>query len=150
MVIWIDNDGCPRTVRDTVFKTALRLKIEVNVVANSYIKVPVSTLIKTYCVPKSFDAADNYIADRVKSGDLVVTSDIPLASRVVANGAIALSSRGDIFDPSNVGERLAMRNLMQELRSGGEIRGGPPSLNDKDQKKFADAFDRLVTKLNRA
>jgi len=150
MRIWIDNDGCPKIVRDMVFRTAERLTLETMVVANRYMHVPISPRVKMICVPGGFDEADNYIAEYVEAGDLVVTSDVPLAGRVVAKGAWAINARGDVYDSQSIGEQLAMRNLMQELRSGGEIRGGPPPLGDADKKRFADAFDRIVSKLSRA
>lgn len=150
MKIWIDNDGCPKMVREIVLKTAQRRSIAVSVVGNSFMHLPASPLFEMIRVDGGFDAADDHIAEQVQSGDLVITSDVPLASRVVAKGATALNSRGEVFDHNNVGEKLATRNLLQELRSGGEIRGGPPPLNDADKKKFADAFDRTVTRLANA
>lgn len=143
--IWIDNDGCPRMVRDLVFKMAERRRLAVKVVANSYTKLPPSPLFTMVCVPGTFDAADDHIAKHIAPGDLVITADVPLAARIVAAGALGLSPRGDVWDGANIQERLAMRNLMQELRSGGEIHGGPPPLGDGDKKRFADALDRLLT-----
>lgn len=150
MRIWIDNDGCPRMARDLVFKVAERRKIPVSVVANSGMRLMPNPLFSMIVVSDAFDAADNHIADNVEKNDLVITSDVPLASRIVAKGATGLSSRGEIFDASNVAERLSTRNLMQELRSAGDIYGGPPPLGEGDKKKFADALDRLVTALSRA
>lgn len=149
MRIWIDDDACPRTVREMIFRTATRREIPVTVVSNRPSQVPPGPLFNALLVPGGFDAADDRIATEVAAGDLVITSDIPLASRVIEAGALALSSYGMVFDPSNVGERLAQRNLMQELRSTGEVRGGPPPFGENDKKRFADALDRLVTKLMR-
>lgn len=148
--IWIDNDGCPRIVREVVLKTAERLCLQVTVVGNSYTRLPQSPRILMQVVPGDFDAADNWIAENVKVGDLVVTSDVPLASRVVAQGATAISAHGFVFTAQNIGERLATRNLLQELRSGGEITGGPPPFGDAEKKRFANAFDRLVTSLHKS
>ncbi len=150
MKIWIDNDGCPRMVLDLVLKTALRRQCAVAVVANRFSHVPASPLIQMITVHGGFDAADNHIADHVAPGDLVITADLPLAGRIVAAGATGLNPRGEVYDRETVGERLALRNLMQELRSGGDIQGGPPPLGDGDKKRFADAFDRLLTQLLRA
>ena len=150
MRIWIDNDGCPRMVRDLIFKVSERRKIPVSVVANSHMHLPVSTRITMFVVPGTFDAADNYIAEHVEAGDLVITSDIPLASRIVAKGALGLSTRGDVFNKDNVQERLADRNLLQELRSAGDVTGGPPPLNERDKKRFADALDRIVSAVHLA
>jgi uncharacterized protein len=145
--LWVDNDGCPRLVVEIAFKAAERRRFPVTVVANRYSKVPPGGLVKMVVVSGAFDAADNHIADNCAAGDLVITGDVPLAARVVAKGATALNPRGEIYDASSIQERLAMRNLMQELRSGGEIQGGPAPLGEGDKKRFADAFDRLVTKL---
>lgn len=150
MRIWIDNDGCPRMARDLVFKAAERLKLPVSVVANSGMRLAPNPLFTMVVVSDAFDAADNHIAEHVGKGDLVITADVPLASRIVAKGATGLSPRGEIFDASNVAEKLSTRNLMQELRSAGDIYGGPPPLGEGDKKRFADALDRLVTSLSRA
>jgi uncharacterized protein YaiI (UPF0178 family) len=147
--VWIDNDGCPAMVRELVFGAGQRFGLRVVVVANSYMRIPLNPLFSMVCVRGDFDAADNHIADHVQSGDLVITGDVPLAARIVAKGALGLSTRGDIFDESCIAERLAIRNLMQELRSGGEVRGGPPPLNAGDKKRFADALDRLLAQLRR-
>ncbi len=150
MTIWIDNDGCPRVIRDLVFKVAERVQWVVCVVGNSWIRIPTSDLFKMVVVPGGFDAVDDHIAAHVTEGDLVVTSDVPLAARVVGSKAKAISSRGDVFDEKNVAERLAMRNLMQELRSAGDIQGGHGTFNDSDKKKFADNFDKLVSAMVRS
>lgn len=134
-------------VRDLVFKVSDRRKLAVVVVANSHMHLPQSPLLTMIVVSGAFDAADNHIAEHVGAGDLVITSDVPLASRIVEKGALGLSTRGEVFDPSNVAERLSTRNLMAELRSAGDISGGPPPMNEKDKKRFADALDRLVAKL---
>lgn len=147
MKLWIDNDACPRIVRDLVFAAAQRRNIKVIVVANAYSKLPPGELYQMICVSGGFDVADDYIAEHVEAGDLVITSDVPLAGRIVAKGATGLSSHGSIFDKSSIGELLAMRNLMQELRSGGTVSGGPPPFGPSDKKRFADALDRLVAKL---
>ena len=150
MRVWLDNDGCPRLVRDLVFKATTRRKLKVAVVANRYSAVPPGGLIEMIAVSGAFDAADDYIAEHVQIGDLVITADIPLAKRIVDKGAIGLNPRGEVYDAANIQERLAMRNLMQELRSGGEIQGGPGPLGEGDKKKFADGLDRLLTKLMNA
>ncbi len=148
MRLWIDDDGCPRMVRDLVIAQALKRKIAITVVANSYRQLPPHPLVSVKVASSAFDAADNLIAEHAETGDLIITSDIPLASRLVEKGAFVLTSRGDLLDRQNIDERLAMRNLMQELRSGGTISGGPPPLNQQDKKRFADALDRMLTKLN--
>jgi uncharacterized protein YaiI (UPF0178 family) len=153
MQIWIDNDGCPRMARELVFKAATRLKVPVHVVANSYMHLPPSPLFKMVTVAGTFDAADQHIADHVEPLDLVVTADVPLAQKIVKKGAYGLNPRGEVYDESNVDERLSVRNLMAELRSGGEamgnVGGGPPPLGEADKKRFANALDRLLTQLVR-
>lgn len=150
MHIWIDNDGCPGRMREIVFKAAARLSVPVTVVGNSYMHVPGGGLVKMVVVSSGFDAADKHIIEHVQQGDLVLTSDVPLAAEIVAKGAAGLNTRGEEYTAENVQERLAIRNLAAEVRSTGTLHGGPPPLNDKDVAKFASAFDRLVTKLHRA
>ena len=145
MQIWIDNDGCPRIVREIVLKTAERQNLDVTVVGNSYVRLPVHPRLKMQVVSGAFDAADDFIVAGVQREEIVVTSDVLLAGRIVALGAVGISYHGVVFNQSNIGERLATRNLLQELRSGGEVFGGPPPFGDAEKKKFADAFDRLVT-----
>jgi uncharacterized protein YaiI (UPF0178 family) len=137
-------------VRDLVFKAAERVKWTVCVVGNSWMRIPTSPLFEMVVVPGGFDAVDDHIAEHVKLGDLVITSDVPLAARVVESKAKAISTRGDVFDEKNIAERLSMRNLMQELRSAGEVKGGHNAFNDGDKKKFADSFDKLLSALVRS
>lgn len=152
-MIWIDNDGCPRMARELVFKAATRLQTSVTVVANTYMHLPPSPLFKMVTVSRAFDAADQHIEEHVQPGDLVITADVPLAQKIVKKGAFGLNPRGDVYDASNVEERLAMRNLMAELRSGGEamgnVGGGPPPLGDADKKRFANGLDKILTQLTR-
>ena len=145
--IWIDNDGCPGMVRDLVCRAAVRTKRPLLIVGNTWSRVPESEWIQLIVAAGGFDAVDDHIVDGVGGGDLVITADIPLASRVVQKQAQALSPRGEIYDVQSIAERLAMRNLMAELRSAGEVRGGHGMLNKSDHKKFADAFDRLLAKM---
>ncbi len=151
MRIWIDNDGCPALVRDMVFAAARRRSLPVTAVGNSQPRVPAGDLFSAVRVPGGFDAADDHIAENVSDGDLVITSDVPLASRIVAKGAIGLNPHGTIFNAASIGDQLATRNLMQELRSGNMTGmpsgGGPPPFDDRAKKRFADALDRIVTKM---
>jgi uncharacterized protein len=100
-------------------------------------------------VDKGFDIADDYIAQYASSSDLVITADIPLAARIVEKGAVALDPRGELYTEENVGERLAMRNLMQELRTDGLVQGGPGQFSQTDRKRFASSMDRLLTRMAR-
>lgn len=146
MKIWIDADACPRDIREIVFRASERLSIPVCLVANSYMNIPDSPLVSLKVVSKGFDAADDHIVDEVSSGDIVITADVPLAARIVERGTVAIDPRGEVFDEENVGERLSVRNLMQELRSSGLVQGGPPQMDPMDAHRFASAFDRELTK----
>lgn len=132
-------------VREIVLKASSKKGFKVTMVANRYMHPP-SPLVEVMTVTGDFDAADDKIVELVQAGDLVITSDIPLADRVIEKGAVALNSYGVIYTKESIQEKLAMRNLNQELRSAGLIQGGRGGLNDKDIQKFANAFDRLVTK----
>ncbi len=147
MTIWIDNDGCPRETRELVLKQAEKRRIMTYVVGNSYMRLPISPLLRLEVVPSGPDAADDLIAERAEAGDLVITADIPLAARVVAKGAQALSPRGEVYDSASIGQRLAVRNLMHDLRATGEIIGGGSSMGTADRKRFADALDRQLAKM---
>jgi len=150
-LVWIDNDGCPRMVRDLVIEATARRSLSVMIVGNSNPSLPRgATNVRPVVVPGGFDAADDYIADHCKLGDLVITADVPLAGRIVKSGATGLSPRGEEFNDRTIGDQLSSRNLMQELRGGGMIPGGGPApLGQADKKRFADALDRLLTRLSR-
>lgn len=145
--IWIDADACPRVIKDIVFRASLRLEVPVCLVANQDMSKSHSPLITSVIVDGGFDVADDHIAQHTTAGDLVITADIPLAARIIAKGAVAIDPRGDIYTEDNVGERLSMRNLMQELRMGGFVRGGPAQLGLPDRQRFASALDRLLTSM---
>ncbi len=146
MHIWVDADACPKVVKDILFRAAERVQLALTLVANQPLSTPPSRLITTVQVPQGFDVADNYIALHLQAGDLVVTADIPLAAEVIEKGALALNPRGELYTRNNVRQRLAMRNMMEELRSNGQITGGPPPLNQRDRQTFANALDRLLAK----
>ncbi len=147
MKIWIDADACPRVIKEMVFRASERLEVPVCLVANKSLSKAHSRLITSVIVAEGFDAADDYIVEQVAVEDLVITADIPLAARIVAKGAVALDPRGELYTEENVGERLSMRNLMQELRSGGLVQGGPAQLGLTDRKRFASALDRTLTRM---
>jgi uncharacterized protein YaiI (UPF0178 family) len=142
--IWIDNDACPRRIREIIFKAGKRVGVKIMVVANSYMHPPAGQDVEVKVVGGEFDAADNYIAETVERGDLVITADVPLAGRVVERGAVAISPRGRLFTAESIKEQLAIRNLSQELRSGGELVGGPKAIDNQDINRFAAAFDKLL------
>ena len=147
MTIWIDDDACPREILEVLLRASERRGIPLTRIANRALPRHPSALVSSVRVGAEFDAADRYIADRVAEGDLVVTSDVPLAAAIVARGALGLSPRGEVFNEDNVGGKLATRDLLSELRSAGAILGGPAALAAGDRRRFADALDRLLTRL---
>ena len=146
MKIWIDADACPRVIKEIVFRASERLELPVMLVANQSLAKHDTRLIESVVVADGFDVADDYIAEHAAAGDLVITADIPLAARVVANGGIALDPRGVLYTEENVGERLSMRDLMMELRTGGLVLGGPSQFNPGDRQRFASSLDRILTR----
>jgi uncharacterized protein YaiI (UPF0178 family) len=144
MKIWVDADACPKPVKDLVFRASARLGLAVCLVANRPLAVPDSPLITLTQVPKGSDVADGHIVRHVEPGDLVITADIPLAAQVVARGAVALDPRGDIHTAETVGERLAVRDLMEELRWAGVATGGPGAYGNAERQRFAQSLDRLL------
>ena len=150
MKIWIDADASPRTIKEIVFRASERLHIPVCLVANQDMTKAHSPLVTSVRVAAGFDAADDYLVEHARPADLVITADIPLAARIVAGGGVALDPRGELYTEENVGERLAMRNLMQELRMEGMVQGGPAQFDLTDRKRFASALDRLLTRMVRA
>lgn len=149
MRIWIDADACPRPVRAFVLRACTRLQVPATLVANNGLGLPRTGLFTTVVVGKDVDAADRHILAHCDAGDLVVTADIPLAAALVERGVTAVDPRGRVFTPDNVSEALATRNLMADLREQGVMSGGPPPRGKTDQARFANAFDREVTRLLR-
>lgn len=149
MKIWIDADACPRVIKEILFRASERLQVPVCLVANKKLARHETRLVESVVVGEGFDLADDYIVDHAAPVDLVITADIPLAARIVANGGVALDPRGELYTEENVGERLSMRDLMTELRSGGVVQGGPARFNMTDRQRFASALDRLLTRMVR-
>jgi len=149
MRIWIDADACPVVIKDILFKAAQRTKIALTLVANQAIRVPAAKNITAIQVRQGFDVADNEIVKRLNQGDLVITSDIPLASEVIEKGGHALSPRGELYSAENIKQRLNMRDFMESLRSSGVQTGGPPALNQSDRQNFANHLDRFLTRYNK-
>lgn len=145
MKIWIDADACPRDVKDVVYKASVRTKVEVCLVANSYMSFPRTSLVTFVKVDHGADVADFYIAENVDNDDLVITADIPLAALIVEKGATAINPRGELYTEENVKERLSMRDFMQELRDNGLNTGGPAPFGVKDKEKFANSLNRILT-----
>jgi uncharacterized protein YaiI (UPF0178 family) len=147
--IWIDADACPRVIKEIVFRASKRLNLPVRLVANKSLTKHNTGLVASVVVNAGFDEADDYIAEHAAPEDLVITADIPLAARIVAKGGVALDPRGELYTEENVGERLSMRDLMMELRSGGAVLGGPNQFGLTDRQRFASSLDRLLTRMLR-
>jgi uncharacterized protein YaiI (UPF0178 family) len=142
--IWVDADACPSVIKDILFRAAARAQVTLTLVANQPIRSPPSQFIKMLQVPAGFDVADDKIVALVEAGDLVITADIPLAAGVVEKGGHALDPRGEFYTKDNIKERLAMRKLMDELRSSGIDTGGPATFNNADRQAFANRLDRFL------
>ena len=149
MRIWVDADACPGEIKTLLFRAADRTKTRVTLVANQPLTTPYSDFIDSIRVGAGPDVADQRIVELVEPGDLVITADIPLAAHVVDKGGQALDPRGELYTSANVGARLAARNLMDELRGGGEITGGPSNFSAKDKQAFANQLDRWLTAAQR-
>ena len=153
IALFIDADACP--VKQEVYRVAERhaLKgatIKVYVVTNSPIAVPREEMIERVVVGAGMDEADNWIAERAGPGAIVITADVPLASRAVKAGAEAIAPNGRAFTPDSIGMTLATRNLMDSLRSAGEITGGPKPFSPRDRSSFLSALDQAIVRLKRA
>lgn len=146
MKIWVDADACPVVIKDILFKAAERPGTYLTLVANQPVHIPRSRHIKFIQVSAGFDAADNEIVKRVGAGDLVITSDIPLAAEVIEKGGYALSPRGELYTTENIKARLNMRDFMDTLRSSGINTGGPATLSQSDRQSFANHLDRFLAK----
>jgi uncharacterized protein len=146
MKIWVDADACPVVIKEILFRAAERTRIVTTLVANQFLRTPPSPYIKTMQVPGGFDVADNRIVEELSAGDLVITGDIPLAAQVVEKGGHALNPRGELYTTANIRERLAMRNLMEELRGNGVDISGPSAFNQSDRQAFAAALDKFIAR----
>ena len=148
LIIYVDADACP--VKQEVYRVAERHDARVVVVSNSPIGVPREAFIERVVVPSGMDKADDYIAERAAKGVIVITADVPLASRAVKAGAVAIAPNGKPFSEDTIGMALATRNLMDQLRSAGEITGGPKPFSPKDRSAFLGSLDREIMRLKRA
>lgn len=147
LTIYIDADACP--VKDEVYRVASRYSMRVAVVANAPLRVPAKPLVELVVQP-GFGAADDWIAEQVGTGDVVVTSDIPLAARCLVKGAHVLDPKGRPFTENDIGSALALRDLMDELRQGGTVTGGPTAMTPKDRSRFLSKLDEVVNAVRRA
>ncbi|HIJ68425.1 MAG TPA: YaiI/YqxD family protein [Deltaproteobacteria bacterium] len=147
MTLWVDADACPGTIKEQIIRAARRLKIPAVFVANKYISLPESSYVSSRRIGADPEAVDVHIAQNAQAGDVAVTQDIPLASVLVPKGVIVISTRGELFTDENIGERLSIRNFMQDLREAGGITPGPKQFAHKDRQRFADTLDKVLTRL---
>ena len=145
--IFVDADACP--VKQEVYRVANRYRLDVILVANSWMRVPEEPWIALEVVEDGLDAADDWIVDHLQPHDIVVTSDIPLASRCLKVGASAIKPTGEPFTNDNIGDSIATRNLLSELRDAGEITGGPPPLKKRDRSRFLHQLDEMIQAIRR-
>lgn len=148
MRIYVDADACP--VKDEIYRVAERHQWPVSVVAGNFIRVPNSPSIERIAAGPGMDAADDWIAERAQTGDIVITSDIPLASRCVKAGADVIAPNGKPFTEQSIGMTLAVRNLLTDLRSSGEITGGPRGFSPRDRSAFLSTLDQTIRRILRA
>ncbi|MEK6422040.1 MAG: YaiI/YqxD family protein [Burkholderia gladioli] len=146
MQVLVDADACPVVVKDMLFRAARRVEVCVTLVANQYLRVPPSRFVKAVQVPATPDAADQRIVELAEAGDLVITSDIPLAAAALDKGAFVLDTRGGWFSAENIRERLAMRAMLDQLRGSGVDTGGPAPYSPQDGKAFASQLDRFLAR----
>jgi len=140
--IFVDADACP--VKDEVYRVARRYGLAVTLVSNSWMRIPQQELIKLVVVDDRFDAADDWIVDHVDEHDIVISADIPLASRCLKKGAQVLGPRGRAFTEEGIGEALATRELLSHLRERGDMSGGTPFFNKRDRSRFLQILDKTI------
>ncbi|MHB8765078.1 MAG: YaiI/YqxD family protein [Deferrisomatales bacterium] len=146
--VYVDADGCP--VKDEIYRVALRYGLTVYVVSNRPVRVPLQTGVHPVVVGGSFDAADDWIAERIGQGDLAITSDLLLAKRCIESGAAVLGPKGQVHDENSIGGALAARELMDQLRQMGVQTGGPAPMTARDRSEFSNRLDQIVQRLRRA
>lgn len=146
MQIWVDADACPRVIKDILYRAAEKRRIPLTLVANQPLRTPKSPHIRAIQVGAGFDVADGRIVEELRPGDLVITADIPLAAAVLDKGGHALDPRGALMTLDNIGERLMMRNVLDELRGSGIETGGPSPLSQGDRQAFANRLDAFLTR----
>ena len=144
MNIWVDADACPVVIKEILYRAAERTGVLVTLVANRALRTPSLANVRAIQVMPGFDVADNEIVKRMKAGDLIITSDIPLAAEVIEKQGLALSPRGELYSAEDIKARLNMRDFLDTLRASGINTGGPPTLNQQDRQQFANQLDRLL------
>ena len=146
MTIFVDADAFPNVLKEILLRFVLKRHIPTRFIANKKIAIPDVSFISMEIAPQGADEADHLIASSCQEGDIIITADIPLADRIVSRGAIGLDPRGTLYNEENIKSLLAMRNLMQELRDGGEITGGPSAIGEKEKRAFAENLNALLQK----
>jgi uncharacterized protein len=146
MQIVVDADAFPTLLNDILLRAVQRVCVPLVFVSNKPLRFEPSPLISCVLVPTGPDVADDRIVEQIGPGDLVITADIPLADRVITKGAWALSPRGDLYTEENIKDRLALRNLMHQLRNDGMMTGGPMAFGKKDRQAFANQLSNLLSK----
>ena len=140
--LWVDADACPRVARDIIVRAAERTATPAWFVANHAVPLPPSRWVKGLAVSQGFDAADDEIVERIQPGDLLITSDLPLAMAAIERQAKVMTTRGEALNENNIRARVQMRDFMETLRASGEHTGGPKGYSDGDRREFANALDR--------
>ena len=145
--IYIDADACP--VKSEVFRVAERYELDVTLVSNTWMNTPKSKQIRLKVVEEKFDAADDWIVDHVQTDDIVISADIPLASRCLEKGARVLGPKGRVFTKNNIGDIMATREIMSHLRDLGTMTGGPAPFQKKDRSRFLQSLDQMIHSIKR-
>ena len=142
--IWVDADGCPKVIKEILFRAAERTGVTVTLVANRPLATPRVPSVRVLQVTAGFDVADKEIASRVRAADLVITADVPLAAEIIAKGGDALNPRGERYSPDTIRGVLTMRDFMETMRASGHVGGGPPALTQADRNAFASQLDKWL------
>ena len=144
--LWVDADACPKVAREIIVRAAERTRTAAWFVANHTVPLPRSAWVKSLAVSQGFDAADDEIVERIQPGDLLITSDLPLAMAAIERQAKVMTTRGEALDANNIRARVQMRDFMETMRASGEHTGGPSGYSDSDRREFANALDRWLAK----
>jgi hypothetical protein len=146
MKIWVDADALPGAIKEIVIRAALKRQVQTLFVADKVTRLPAADCLACVTVESGPDAADRYIIAAAEPGDIAVTQDVPLAAELVRKGVVAIDPRGTVHTAATVGERLSIRNFMDDLRGAGVTTGGPAPFGPRDRQRFADGFDRVLTR----
>ena len=146
MKIWVDADACPNLIKAVLFRVAQKKQLLLLLVANQSLAVPPSKYIQMIRVAGGFDVADNYILKQMQAGDLLITGDIPFAALAIERQGFVINPRGEVYDLHNIGEKLAMRHFMEEMRNSGMVSGGQGAMAARDVQNFANALDRFLAR----